>query len=828
MAQYKTDVEAGRELSRLLQEKARELKPIYDSKNPKDQTRAEKLKAEIGGIQNSLMMLSDTGAFGGGIAKGVSSLLTAIPDIGVGVKNLFSKEQTGSASDWLTPGIGNISQEHAGLYGIGKGLGSSLGFGKGLTALNTGASAVDEKLLNGSPILQTALGGGLLLKGGAQATLNALKNHQVQKLLSQLPVEDATALQQYMIKGQSSTDPIIAGKILELRNNPKYADLFNILEKKATEATTAGVRAETNPSYNPKDVGAGIYEAMSGKIAGLKEAIKTGASGAYNKAHEYAGAEPIVPTTNTVTALDSLIKQYSGSKLTDSEATVKFLEKLKGSLLEGTTVGQPELLKEGVSAKFTVPQLQAWLTDFGSKAKGGESLITDVSIGTQKQIASQIFGGVKDDLKSLLRSPDQNERAIGNLLISASNKTRKAAEDYNGFISQGLPSILQNKPLSAIDSEEMLKLVKGLSNDQRATLATTLEHTAPEDLNRVRQVMFDDFVQSARNSEGKIDLQSLTAKYNKMSETEKKSTAFMLGDKAGDFESRMKDATQFFKYNEVASGAVKSDKVNPAEIQQAAYAASAGNYGLAKVGGLMANLWNHVKGGVTDEQALNLLMSPETKGLLREAVTNPNSVKTLDRLDKSLFYKDAGTTAGSGARVIVQGMDGTTPSVPVREPWDVGPAPIGTTPQQEPVNAPTEPSKAPWDVGPAKQISKADIEAQIRAEAEKQGLGQHADLLVKQARQESGFNPYATSKVGAAGVFQHMPKTAQELGIDPYDPEQSIKGGVQYMGQLLKKYNGNKAQALAAYNWGMGNVDRQGLNNMPTETQDYLRNILGA
>lgn len=98
---------------------------------------------------------------------------------------------------------------------------------------------------------------------------------------------------------------------------------------------------------------------------------------------------------------------------------------------------------------------------------------------------------------------------------------------------------------------------------------------------------------------------------------------------------------------------------------------------------------------------------------------------------------------------------------------------------------------------------------------------------MRQAKQESGFNPYAVSPKGAAGVFQHMPATAQELGINPYDPSQSIQGGVRYMGQLLKQYNNDPTKALAAYNWGMGNLNKYGLEAAPAETQNYLKNILG-
>jgi soluble lytic murein transglycosylase-like protein len=113
----------------------------------------------------------------------------------------------------------------------------------------------------------------------------------------------------------------------------------------------------------------------------------------------------------------------------------------------------------------------------------------------------------------------------------------------------------------------------------------------------------------------------------------------------------------------------------------------------------------------------------------------------------------------------------------------------------------------------------------IEEHASKQNL--RPDLVRAVIQVESGFNPYALSNKGAMGLMQLMPGTARELGVrNAYDPVQNIRGGTEYLRQLLDKFGGDEALALAAYNAGAGAVTKYG-NAIPPyrETRQYVEKI---
>lgn len=102
-----------------------------------------------------------------------------------------------------------------------------------------------------------------------------------------------------------------------------------------------------------------------------------------------------------------------------------------------------------------------------------------------------------------------------------------------------------------------------------------------------------------------------------------------------------------------------------------------------------------------------------------------------------------------------------------------------------------------------------------------------------------------TSSAGALGIMQLEPGTAAQYGADPLNPLENIDAGTAYLGDLGAQF-GDQGTALAAYNWGPGNVSNAIANygtapvswngqtvpawfvHAPSETQNYVMKIMGS
>ncbi|MEN5284704.1 lytic transglycosylase domain-containing protein [Stenotrophomonas lactitubi] len=122
------------------------------------------------------------------------------------------------------------------------------------------------------------------------------------------------------------------------------------------------------------------------------------------------------------------------------------------------------------------------------------------------------------------------------------------------------------------------------------------------------------------------------------------------------------------------------------------------------------------------------------------------------------------------------------------------------------------------------RLNTTSFQSEITSAAREFGVEEAVVRAIIHA--ESAYNPTALSRAGAQGLMQLMPPTAARFGVsDSYDAGQNIRGGVQYLAWLLKRFKGDLTLAAAGYNAGEGAVDRHGGVPPYSETQYYVRRV---
>ena len=122
------------------------------------------------------------------------------------------------------------------------------------------------------------------------------------------------------------------------------------------------------------------------------------------------------------------------------------------------------------------------------------------------------------------------------------------------------------------------------------------------------------------------------------------------------------------------------------------------------------------------------------------------------------------------------------------------------------------------------RLNTAAYQAEITAASREFGVDESVIRAIMHA--ESSYNPLALSHAGAQGLMQLMPATARRFGVsDSFNAGQNIRGGVQYLAWLLKRFNGDLRLAAAGVVAGEGAVDRHGGIPPYKETQRYVERV---
>lgn len=502
-----------------------------------------------------------------------------------------------------------------------------------------------------------------LVKGGVSGYRAKAQQDKINEYKALLPEGDKNIFDEFMLRGQASSDPVIAADIARLTRSPKYLELITALNEGAAKKAVLGIEPKTSV-LTQEQAKTAIIQSIEDKLSGMRDS-KTGSL--FEKAKGYGANIPLVDPSNTLANIDGLIKRYSAQTTPNADRAVQVLESIKQRLVTEVPVNPEQVALRGATGpiemtnKRTVEQVQGVLSEFGKKASAGDNLIKDLSISDERLISSAIFGGMKEDLRAAVRASSGNDRAALNLLSEARDRVAKSSEAYNEAIAQGLPKFLQNKSLIEVSPEQLFQAYKELTPAQRGTMRSWVSKNDSEALSVLDKQVFDEFVNSARtpNALGveTVNLELMAKNWRGLSPVDRDALATALGTNASVFGDRMKDAELMTRKMSVTQPS-EPPIISGQTVREASAVLGAGvNYGASKLGQLSLDIVNSFsKGGLNEDQLMKVLLTPEGAKFLKTAALSPRSanvLKELTQLEQSnpVARWMVGTTARLGPRM---------------------------------------------------------------------------------------------------------------------------------------------------------------------------------
>tara|TARA_R110000822_G_scaffold192463_2_gene331145 strand:+ start:191 stop:2458 length:2268 start_codon:yes stop_codon:yes gene_type:complete len=595
-----------------------ELKAVEDKYRGKSLT-TQGFK-ELKKARNKVGLYTKEGAFGRGVGRAITDVITGIPDLAAMGINYGIRKASDSEQPYQLPILGDELRKSIGVPE------------KELDPRNQFAADVPG-------YIAAAVGVKQLLQLGWKGLKSLRNSSKMKKLLGELPTNEANALKMYMVKGQGSDSPLVQSAIERMRGNVEYKELFSALEEGASKATQKV--ATVRPSkQQAEEATIGAAKAVEKAVESVKKARDNAGAVNFQMAEQFGRNRPIVPTGNTMQQLAKMRQRFN-TNTPEGNAALRYINELERSFDARIAVeGGGELVLPAVKSKLTVQQIQNKMREFGAQIGGSDAAVNSLSVNTKDLINKAVFAGLKGDLnavKTVGNTADQ--KAIG-YLIKARDDYSKGTQAYNDLIAKGIPKFLRDKPINEIEFPDLVNAYEGLTGSQRKLFRTWVGENRAESLQAIDKAVFDNFKNKAfkevRGGKQSYDLGVMAREWERLRKTDPEKAVMLtdaLGTNASEFSKRMKDALVFTRKMEVGAQKAGTAAV-PGQQQAAALAGAVGGYPAAKVTDLTIEAINASmkKNGISDETLMKLLLTDEGASFLKTASLSPQGRETLEKL----------------------------------------------------------------------------------------------------------------------------------------------------------------------------------------------------
>lgn len=685
---------------------------------------------------------------------------------------------------------------------------AAFGFGRGVvgaasvpTAIAAGGiNALAETVAPDSPLVQAAINLTPAAVAGTAKGVSAVRAGALRKF-------DDGPGNVLLSKGQEANKARILAEEDFLATHVKSADKVAKYKQIASDKAKTTLQKFLKPLADSNDASAGLKAAERWKQFETSQVAKHDALTAkeFPKAFAMGGN---VKTKKVVDALEELYDKYSGKGMgSEAEALANELGHMLKGLKNQQVVG--------------LELVQSNLDELGKAAKGGKSVFDNIAPGRAQGVSKALFKAWSEALEDTALSGAPRSSAAAKQLIKARENFAVRVNDIKALNDTGIGIFMeQGKTGERVFSapEKVMAKLRSLTPTERDMYVAIMEQTDGTVVDNLRKNILENVIKNA-------EVPNASARQ----------PSFSFSKFLNEFD-KVKDDMQFLipdaKEREAFTGVVDDLRkgITRANVTKGS------NYGMMQEAGGVAQVATGSPGAGAITRGLvtmagDLFTNKDALadlyfGAIKKPTAFANSPKLKQALD--VVTSTGGPLAATSVSKAVPGQ----PQVPTTEPEAV-PDEIMKLMEQPAEAAPAEAMQD--EQVPAEVMQDEEIPEEILKLMEQSSPQSSAvtdDLLDRISKVESSHNPVAVgpatrSGQRALGQYQFMPGTANELNINPFDPDEAREGARTYLSQLLDKYNGDMKKAVAAYNWGPGNVDKYGLEKMPSETRNYLQKVLG-
>lgn len=167
-----------------------------------------------------------------------------------------------------------------------------------------------------------------LVSGGVSGYKSKAQQDKIKEYKSLLPEGDKNIFDEFMLRGQASSDPVIAADIARLSRSPKYLELITALNEGAAKKAVLGIEPKA-ASLTQEQAKVGVIQAIQNKLEAIRDSK---ADSLFEKAKGYGSKQGLVDPTTTIANIDNLIARYSEQTTPNAERAVQVLQGIREKL----------------------------------------------------------------------------------------------------------------------------------------------------------------------------------------------------------------------------------------------------------------------------------------------------------------------------------------------------------------------------------------------------------------------------------------------------------------------------------------------------------------